>query len=115
MAKLFRGFGDESRLAVLHALRDGPLTVGELVSRTRLTQPNVSMHLGCLAECGLVTRERHGKFVSYSIADKRVVKVLDQADELLLDVGRLIDACLRYRRAGVRNLRRTGMPAGWRR
>jgi DNA-binding transcriptional ArsR family regulator len=99
MAKLFRGFGDESRLAVLEALRDGPLTVGEIVARTGLSQPNTSMHLTCLAECGLVTRDRRGKFVDYEIADKRVVKVLDQADELLLQVSGLIAACLRYQQA----------------
>jgi ArsR family transcriptional regulator, cadmium/lead-responsive transcriptional repressor len=96
-AKLFRGFGDVSRLRVLEALRDGPQCVGAIVERTGLTQPNVSMHLACLAECGLVTRERRGKFVDYAIADKRVVRVLDGIDELLLQVGHLIAACPRYR------------------
>ena len=74
-----------------------PLSAGEIVSRTRLSQPNASMHLACLAECGLVTRERQGKFVHYEIADKRVVKLLDQAEDLLLQVGPLIEACRRYR------------------
>ncbi len=97
-AKLFRGFSDLSRLRVLDALRDGPVSAGEIVERTRLSQPNASMHLRCLAECGLVTWERRGKFVHYEIADKRVVKLLDQAEELLLQVAPLIDACPRYRR-----------------
>jgi DNA-binding transcriptional ArsR family regulator len=97
-AKLFRGLADSSRLAVLEALRDGPLSVGEVVRRTRLTQPNASMHLGCLAECGLVIRERDGKFVRYEIADKRVVKLLDQVEELLGEVGGFIAACARYGR-----------------
>ena len=61
--------------------------------RTGLSQPNTSMHLGCLAECGLVTWEREGKFVYYEIADKRAVKLLDQAEELLLQVAPLIAAC----------------------
>lgn len=97
-AKLFRGLADLSRLRVLETLRNGPLSAGEIVSRTRLNQPNASMHLACLAECGLVTRERQGKFVHYEIADKRVVKLLDQAEDLLLQVGPLIAACPRYRR-----------------
>ena len=97
-AKLFRGLGDPSRLRVLEALRAGPLSAGEVVRRTGLSQPNASMHLGCLAECGLVTWERLGKFVHYEIADKRVVKLLDQAAALLIQVGPLIDACPRYRR-----------------
>ena len=98
-AKLFRGLADPSRLAVLEALQDGPLPVGEVVTRTRLSQPNVSMHLACLAECGLVRWQRRGKFVDYEIADKRVVRLLDQAEDLLQGVGSLIECCPRYRRA----------------
>lgn len=97
-AKLFRGLADPSRLGVLEALRDGPRPVGEIVARTGLSQPNVSMHLACLAECGLVRWERRGKFVDYGIADKRVIRLLDQAEDLLLEVGSLIEACPRYRR-----------------
>jgi ArsR family transcriptional regulator, cadmium/lead-responsive transcriptional repressor len=97
-AKLFRGLGDPSRLRVLTVLREGPLSAGAIVARTGLGQPNASMHLACLAECGLVTWERRGKFVHYEIADKRVAKLLDQAEDLLLQVGPLIEACASYRR-----------------
>lgn len=100
-AKLFRGLADPSRLGVLEALRDGPLPVGEVVNRTGLSQPNVSMHLACLAECGLVRWQRRGKFVDYEIADKRVARLLDQAEDLLLGVGSLIECCPRYRRAAL--------------
>lgn len=51
-AKLFRGFGDPSRLSILDALRNGPLTVSELIEATGLSQSNVSNHLGCLRDCG---------------------------------------------------------------
>jgi DNA-binding transcriptional ArsR family regulator len=94
-AKLFRGLGDGSRLRVLAALRDGPLAVGVIVDRTGLTQSNASMHLRCLAECGLVTRERQARFVYYKLADKRVARLLDDAEDLLLRVGDLIAACRR--------------------
>jgi DNA-binding transcriptional ArsR family regulator len=50
-----------------------PLRAGEVVDRARLSQPNASMHLRCLVECGLVTSGRRGKFVHSEIADKRVV------------------------------------------
>ena len=114
--KLFRGLADGSRLAVLEALRDGPLSVGEIVARTALTQPNTSMHLAYLAECGLIARERRGRFVEYAIADKRVIKLLDQAEELLLQVGPLIEACPRYRSpARDRGARRAGRKRQWQR
>jgi DNA-binding transcriptional ArsR family regulator len=53
-AKLFRGFADPSRLSILQSLRESEHTVGELVEVTGLTQPNVSNHLSCLRDCGLL-------------------------------------------------------------
>jgi len=104
-AKLFRGLGDASRLGVLATLRDGSLSVGEIVRRTGLAQPSASMHLRCLADCGLVTRERRGRFIHYEVADKRVLRLLDEAEELLLKVGPLIGACPRYRDPNARRVR----------
>lgn len=95
-AKLFRGLADPSRLAVLEALRDGPRCVSEVVAATGLSQPNASTHLGCLVDCGLVARERRGRFVYYGIADKRVVKVLEEAEGVLQGVGAHIYRCTRY-------------------
>lgn len=53
-AKLFRGFADPSRLAIVEALRSGSMTVTEVVAATGLTQSNTSNHLSCLRDCGLV-------------------------------------------------------------
>jgi len=95
-AKLFRGFADPSRLAILDSLHDGPLTVGEIVEATSLSQSNTSNHLACLFECGLVTREQRGKFVAYSLADERVAALLEMADGVLADVAEGVYACTRY-------------------
>ena len=59
-SKLFRGFGDSSRLSILDALRNGPLTVAKIVETTGLSQSNTSNHLGCLRDCGLVVAEQNG-------------------------------------------------------
>ena len=95
-AKLFRGFADPSRLSILDALRDGPRTVGEIVSATRLNQSNVSNHLGCLRDCGLVVSAQEGRFVRYELSDKRVDRLLNLADELLADVAKGVYECTRY-------------------
>jgi len=95
-AKLLRGFSDPSRLAILDALREGSLTVTELVEATGLSQPNVSSHLSCLRDCGLVVREQQGRNALYSLADDRIVALLRLADELLADVARGIYECTRY-------------------
>ena len=96
-AKLFRGFADPSRLRVLEALRQGPHTVSALVDATGLNQSNVSNHLSCLHDCGLVAREQQGRFVSYSLSDPRVEELMILAETLLADVARGIYACTRYR------------------
>ena len=95
-AKLFRGFSDMSRLSLLEALCDGPLTVTALVERTGLTQSNVSNHLACLRDCGLVTASAQGRYVLYQLSDERVATLLSLAEELLAETARGVDLCPRY-------------------
>ena len=100
-AKLFRGLGDPSRLSILESLRDGPRTVGEIVTTTGLSQPNASNHLACLRDCGLVRSEASGRFVSYALSDDRVDGMLTLGEELLADVARGVYECTRVdRRSG---------------
>ncbi|HLF09363.1 MAG TPA: metalloregulator ArsR/SmtB family transcription factor [Dehalococcoidia bacterium] len=95
-AKLFRGLADLSRLRVLEFLREGPRCVSEVIQATGLSQPNASGHLTCLWECGLVNRERRGRYVYYSIADPRVEALLTAGDDLLIRVGESVYICTRY-------------------
>lgn len=95
-AKLFRGFADPSRLAILGSLRDGPLTVSDIVQATGLTQSNISNHLGCLRDCGLVSTKPQGRYVFYTLSDDRVDQLLRLADDLLADVARGVYECTRY-------------------
>jgi ArsR family transcriptional regulator, cadmium/lead-responsive transcriptional repressor len=95
-AKLFRGLADSSRLSLLDLLRSGPRTVGALVEATGLTQSNVSNHLGCLRDCGLVTSAQQGRYVLYQLSDERVEMLLALADEVLREVARGVEACANY-------------------
>jgi ArsR family transcriptional regulator, cadmium/lead-responsive transcriptional repressor len=94
--KLFRGLGDGSRLAILEALREGARSVGEVVSVTGLTQPNVSNHMACLLDCGLVMREQRGRFAYYGLADAKVEELLALAGSLLDGIATGVDVCGRY-------------------
>ena len=93
LSKLFRGLSDSSRLSILEALRPTAQTVGEIVHATGLTQPNVSNHLGCLYDCGLVARDHVGRFVRYRLSDPRVETLLRLAEELLADTARGVLEC----------------------
>lgn len=95
-AKLFRGFADPSRLTIVEALRNGPMTVTEVVEATGLTQSNTSNHLSCLRDCGLLSRQQEGRYVRYQLSDERVAGLLEQADALLADLARGVYECTRY-------------------
>jgi DNA-binding transcriptional ArsR family regulator len=96
VAKYFRGLGDPIRLRILELLRsEGELSVGELVRRLGLSQPQVSNHLACLRWCGFVAARRHGRTVYNRIADKRVEAMLELADSLLADNAEHVAACCR--------------------
>ncbi len=94
-AKLFRGFSDPTRLAILEALRPGPLSVSAIVEATRLPQSTVSNHLACLNGCGLVATQQQGKYAYYSHSDERVELLLRLGGELMADVARGVYECTR--------------------
>ena len=96
-AKLFRGLADPSRLAIVEALRASPRSVGEIVVATGLSQSNVSNHLACLHDCGLLSREQRGRFVYYRLSDARIAALLGTAEEVLGAVAAGVYACTRYR------------------
>ncbi len=95
-AKLFRGLADASRLAILESVRARPLCVTEVMEVTGLSQSNVSNHLACLLDCGLVEREQRGRFVYYRPSDARVESLLAMGEELLTGVARGVEACVHY-------------------
>lgn len=86
-ARLFQGFSDPSRLAILEALCAGPLTVSTLVEKTGLPQPNVSSHLAYLRSRGLVTCVQQGRRRHYQLSDTRVASLLGLAKDLLADIA----------------------------
>ncbi len=95
-AKLFRGLGDSTRLSILEALRAGEKTTTEIVKETGQGQSNVSNHLSCLLDCGLVQNRRQGKNIFYSISSKEVAKLLEESDAILSDIARGIYECINY-------------------
>lgn len=95
-AKLFRGFSDTSRLAILECLRNGPVTVTEIVECSGLGQSNVSNHLSCLKDCGLVNSTQKGRYVYYSYTDPRIGNFLQLADSMVSDLAKGFYECTRY-------------------
>lgn len=88
LAEYFKVFSEPNRLAVLDALRQGPLNVTAVVERTGLSQALVSKHLKLLTIAGVVKRRPEGSLVFYEVADKGVFKLLAQAEKQLFTARR---------------------------
>ena len=84
LADYFKVFSEPNRLAVLEALRNGPLNVSAVVEATGLSQALVSKHLKLLTIAGVAQRRPEGSLVFYEVNDKAVFKLLAQAEKLLL-------------------------------
>ena len=84
LAEYFKVFSEPNRLAVLEALRAGPLNVTAVVEKTGLSQALVSKHLKLLTIAGVVQRRPEGSLVFYEVNDRAVFKLMAQAEKLLL-------------------------------
>jgi ArsR family transcriptional regulator len=72
LQQLLSTMANPIRFRILCALRVAPFSVTELVEITDSNLSNVSQHLKMMWMAGYVTRERHGKHVSYALTDARV-------------------------------------------
>lgn len=64
---VFGALADGTRRSLLSALADRPATATELASELPISRQAVVKHLGALADAGLVSRERAGREVRYSV------------------------------------------------
>ena len=67
VARLGKGIGNPNRYRIIEALMQGSRTVGEIAGAVGLSQPNVSQNLRVLKEARLVTDERKGQEVHYTL------------------------------------------------
>lgn len=84
-AHVCQALGDPKRLQILYALHQGPCRVSALAEELDVPQPTISRHLAILRQRSLVHSERDGMSVIYSLADPRVIQVLDLMRLVLRD------------------------------
>ena len=76
-AEICAGLADPNRIMLLYSLSQSARNVTELCNELDMTQPLISRHLKVLRERGMVTTERRGTVIVYSLADKRLIEALD--------------------------------------
>ena len=69
MRRLGRALADPTRSRILLTLLDSPAYPAELAQNLDLTRSNVSNHLACLRDCGIVIAEHEGGRTRYEIVD----------------------------------------------
>lgn len=72
------------RLIILcHLLKDGELSVGDIVRRLDLTQSALSQHLALMRSAGVVTTRREGTTIYYSLTDPRTVALMHAVKDVM--------------------------------
>ncbi len=68
---------NEERLLLLCQLSQGEMSVGDLEAALDIRQPTLSQQLAVLRAEGVVQTRRDGKRIFYSVADARLLQVLE--------------------------------------
>ncbi len=71
-AELFAALGDETRLAVLERLGEGPLSIVRLTEGRPLSRQALTKHLRVLERAGLVSQTRAGRERLWSLQRQRL-------------------------------------------
>lgn len=86
LARVGRALADPTRCRLLLAIVDGVAYPSHLADHLGLSKANVSNHLACLRDCGLVTATYEGRRVHYEIADAHLASALTELAQVVLAV-----------------------------
>lgn len=75
--RMCKAIADPKRLLILESLRHGARSVGEIAEVLATSQPNTSQHLAILRERSIVTAERRGTVIFYSLTSPKILEALD--------------------------------------
>ncbi|MBI5885770.1 MAG: winged helix-turn-helix transcriptional regulator [Deltaproteobacteria bacterium] len=84
-AEICKTLANPKRLEIIAALKDGELSVGELVERIGATKANVSQHLAVLRQRRVVTTRREGVNIFYSINNPKITEACSLMKSVLLE------------------------------
>ena len=76
MSKAFKALSDKTRREILKLLNDKDLSAGEIAEHFDMSKPSISKHLDILREAELISSEKKGQFVIYSINTSVIQEVL---------------------------------------
>jgi DNA-binding transcriptional ArsR family regulator len=83
--RICSALGDSTRILILYLLSQKDRYVNELSDELNIPQSTVSRHLKILRDRNLVSTNRQGTAILYSLADQRIIRSLDLMREILAE------------------------------
>ncbi|MGI9325506.1 MAG: ArsR/SmtB family transcription factor [Pseudomonadales bacterium] len=88
LADMFRLMGDASRLSIIVACLQEPISVGDIARQLGLSPSLVSHHLRLLRAARVLKAERRGKQIFYCACDEHIECVIT---DMMAHVGEPVD------------------------
>ena len=89
MNSLFKALNDETRRQIVELLKEKDMNAGEIADRFNISKPSISHHLDILKRADLITSEKKGQFVEYSL-NTSILEVVKIAHEQNIRVVPLV-------------------------
>ena len=67
MNAVFKALNDETRRQIVELLKEKDMNAGEIAERFNISKPSISHHLDILKRADLISSEKKGQFVEYSL------------------------------------------------
>jgi DNA-binding transcriptional ArsR family regulator len=80
--EFFKALSDPTRRDILQSLKKKSKTPSELLEEIKVSQPTLSHHLDILKRADIISGERDGQFIRYSLN----MTVFDMAVEYLIEI-----------------------------
>jgi DNA-binding transcriptional ArsR family regulator len=84
-SEVCKTLANPKRQEILDCLRHKDMTVNDLVKKTGISQANLSQHLAILRAKGIVSSDRKGIHVLYSLSNSKIIQAFDLISEVLQD------------------------------
>lgn len=92
MKKLFKALDDPTRRKIIELLKKQDMNAGEIAEAFEMTKPSISYHLDLLRQANLVSAEKQGQFVRYSLNTSVLEELVSWAMSLLNNADDAKDA-----------------------
>ncbi len=67
MNALFKALNDQTRRQIIELLKYKDMNAGEIADEFKISKPSISHHLDILKRADLITGEKKGQFIEYSL------------------------------------------------